>query len=122
MTGQLQDDTIERLLRELTPLALGAVVRRFHDFAAAEDAVQEASLDAALQWPCAGLPDNPRAWLTQVAFRRMTASGFSRSPARLLYHQNSDILVTWTGKSKNAYYHPYPSRDCESVAPSCQSA
>ena len=51
LTGQLQDDTIERLLRELTPLALGAVVRRFHDFAAAEDAVQEASLDAALKWP-----------------------------------------------------------------------
>ena len=83
MTGQLQDDTIERLLRELTPLALSAVVRRFHDFAAAEDAVQEASLDAALQWPRAGLPDNPRAWLTQVAFRRMTASDFSQKPCPL---------------------------------------
>src|SRR5262249_34847097 len=63
---------IEQLLRELTPQVLGAVVRRFHDFAAAEDAVQEASLAAALQWPREGLPDNPRAWLTQVAFRRMT--------------------------------------------------
>ena len=64
--------SIEQLLRELTPQVLGAVVRRFHDFAAAEDAVQEASLAAALQWPNEGLPDNPRAWLTQVAFRRMT--------------------------------------------------
>ena len=82
MTGQLQDDTIERLLRELTPLALGAVVRRFHDFAAAEDAVQEASLTAALQWPRAGLPDNPRAWLTQVAFRRMTDHLRSESARR----------------------------------------
>lgn len=63
---------IEQLLRELTPQVLGAVVRRFHDFAAAEDAVQEASLAAALQWPREGLPNNPRAWLTQVAFRRMT--------------------------------------------------
>lgn len=63
---------IEQLLRELTPQVLGAVVRRFHDFAAAEDAVQEASLAAALQWPREGLPDNPRAWLTQVAFRRLT--------------------------------------------------
>ena len=62
---------IEQLLRELTPQVLGAVVRRFHDFAAAEDAVQEASLAAALQWPREGLPNNPRAWLTQVAFRRM---------------------------------------------------
>jgi RNA polymerase sigma factor (sigma-70 family) len=63
---------IEQIVRELTPQVLGAVVRRFHDFAAAEDAVQEASLAAAIQWPREGLPNNPRAWLTQVAFRRMT--------------------------------------------------
>ena len=63
---------IEQLLRELTPQVLGTVVRRFRDFAAAEDAVQEASLAAAMQWPREGLPNNPRAWLTQVAFRRMT--------------------------------------------------
>ena len=50
---------------------LGTVVRRFHDFSAAEDAVQEAALAAAMQWPRDGLPENPRAWLTQVAFRRM---------------------------------------------------
>jgi RNA polymerase sigma factor (sigma-70 family) len=62
----------ERLLRELTPQVLGAVVRRFGDFAAAEDAVQEALLAAALQWPRQGLPDNPRGWLIQVARRRMT--------------------------------------------------
>jgi RNA polymerase sigma factor (sigma-70 family) len=46
-------------------------MRKFRDFAAAEDAVQEASLAATLQWPAEGLPSNPRAWLTQVAFRRM---------------------------------------------------
>ena len=61
----------EPLLRELTPQVLGTVVRRFRDFAAAEDAVQEASLAAAMQWPREGQPNNPRAWLTQVAFRRM---------------------------------------------------
>lgn len=65
------DVPIEHLLRELTPRVLGTVVRRFRDFAAAEDAVQEASLAAAMQWPREGRPDNPRAWLTQVAFRRM---------------------------------------------------
>ena len=74
---------IEQLLRELTPQVLGAVVRRFRDFAAAEDAVQEASLAAALQWPREGLPDNPRAWLTQVAFRRMTDQIRSDSARRL---------------------------------------
>ncbi len=62
---------LERLLRELTPQVLGSVVRRYRDFAAAEDVVQEASLAAAMQWPREGLPDNPRAWLTQVALRRM---------------------------------------------------
>ena len=71
MTTQAPDLPIEHLLRELTPQVLGSVVRRFRDFAAAEDAVQEAALAAALQWPRDGLPQNPRAWLTQVAFRRM---------------------------------------------------
>ena len=60
------------LLRELTPQVLGAVIRRFGDFAAAEDAVQEALLAAAMQWPDQGVPDNPRGWLIHVAARRMT--------------------------------------------------
>jgi RNA polymerase sigma factor (sigma-70 family) len=64
--------TGENLLRELAPQVLGAVVRRFGDFAAAEDAVQEALLAAALQWPEEGMPDNPRGWLIHVAARRMT--------------------------------------------------
>ncbi len=71
MTQPPSDVSLEQLLRELTPQVIGAVVRRFHDFAAAEDAVQEASLAASLQWPRDGFPDSPRAWLTQVAFRRM---------------------------------------------------
>ncbi len=62
----------EHLLRELAPQVLGAVVRRYGDFAAAEDAVQEALLVAATQWPAEGVPDNPRAWLIQVAARRMS--------------------------------------------------
>ena len=62
----------EHLLRDLAPRVLGFVVRRFGDFSAAEDAVQEALLAAALQWAEQGVPDNPRAWLIQVAVRRMT--------------------------------------------------
>lgn len=50
---------------------LAAVVRRFGDFYAAEDAVQEALLAAAQQWPTEGFPDNPRGWLIRVASRRM---------------------------------------------------
>jgi RNA polymerase sigma factor (sigma-70 family) len=62
----------EDLLRELAPQVLGALMRRFRDFDTAEDAVQEALLAAATQWPESGVPDNPRGWLIQVAFRRMT--------------------------------------------------
>ena len=71
-TEQSPEMAIEQVLRELTPQVVGIVTRRFHDFAAAEDAVQEASIAAATQWPREGMPENPRAWLTQVAFRRMT--------------------------------------------------
>lgn len=68
----LLDAASEHLLRELAPQVLGSVIRRFHDFAASEDAVQEALLAASLQWPREGVPDNPRGWLIQVAVRRMT--------------------------------------------------
>src|SRR6516162_2577113 len=66
------DATSEQLLRELASQVLGSVARRFHDFAAAEDAVQEAMVAAFTQWPQEGVPDNPRGWLIQVACRRMT--------------------------------------------------
>ena len=62
----------DELLRELAPQVVGAVVRRFGDFAAAEDAVQEALVAAATQWPTDGVPVNPRGWLIHVAARRMT--------------------------------------------------
>ncbi|MGW0804005.1 RNA polymerase sigma factor [Nonomuraea sp. NPDC002799] len=62
---------VEELLRELAPRVLGALVRRYEQFDACEDAVQEAMLDAAVQWPEQGVPDHPRAWLTTVATRRV---------------------------------------------------
>ena len=64
--------TGEHLLRDLAPQVLGAVVRRYGDFGAAEDAVQEALTAAAFQWPRTGVPENPRAWLIQVAARKLT--------------------------------------------------
>ena len=72
MTTHSLDAATEQLLRELTPQVIGAVVRRFGDFAAAEDAVQEALIAASIQWPREGLPANPRGWLIQVSVRRMT--------------------------------------------------
>lgn len=71
MNAGLNADS-EHLLRALAPQVLGAVMRRFREFGAAEDAVQEALMAAAVQWPREGLPDNPRGWLIQVASRRMS--------------------------------------------------
>jgi len=69
---ETRTDRVEPLLRELAPRVLGSIVRRFRDFAACEDAIQEALLAAATHWPREGVPDDPRAWLIRVAARRMT--------------------------------------------------
>jgi RNA polymerase sigma factor (sigma-70 family) len=66
------DISTEHLLRDLAPQVLGVVLHRFRDFSSAEDAVQEALIAAASQWPRDGVPDNPRGWLIRVAIRRMT--------------------------------------------------
>ena len=58
-------------MRQLAPQVLGTLVRRYGNFELSEDAVQEALLAAAVQWPASGLPDNPRGWLITVASRRL---------------------------------------------------
>jgi RNA polymerase sigma factor (sigma-70 family) len=63
--------SVEGLLRELAPQALGALVRRHGQFTACEDAVQEALLAAAKQWTKDEVPENPRGWLITVATRRL---------------------------------------------------
>ena len=63
---------VEDLLRQFAPQVLGSLVRRYGHFDLAEDAVQEALLAAALQWPEQGIPQNPRGWLITVAVRRLT--------------------------------------------------
>ncbi|GLY33265.1 RNA polymerase sigma factor [Kineosporia sp. NBRC 101731] len=65
---------MEHLLRDLSPQVLAVLVRRGTPFAAAEDALQEALLQAWSQWPDTGTPDNPRAWLITVASRRLVDS------------------------------------------------
>ncbi|MEU2611845.1 sigma-70 family RNA polymerase sigma factor [Micromonospora sp. NPDC007271] len=63
---------VEDLLRNLAPQVLGVLVRRHGQFDACEDAVQEALLAAATQWPEQGVPEHPRSWLVTVATRRLT--------------------------------------------------
>jgi len=63
---------VEDQLRRLTPQVLGALVRRYGHFDLCEDAVQEALLAAAIQWPEQGVPESPRGWLITVSSRRLT--------------------------------------------------
>jgi len=72
---------IEGLLRECAPQVLAALVRRYGRFGECEDAVQEALLAAALQWPAEGVPDRPRAWLLTVAGRALV-DGWRADSAR----------------------------------------
>ena len=90
MIAPLSETSGEHLLRELAPQVLGAVVRRYGDFAAAEDAVQEALLVAATKWQEEGVPDNPRAWLIQVAARRMS----DHLRAELARRRRETVVVT----------------------------
>jgi len=68
------DEPLQRLdesaLRALVPRVLAGLVRRGEDFDAAEDALQEALLEALRVWP-EHPPRDPRAWLTTVATRRL---------------------------------------------------
>jgi len=80
------DRDAEHLLRDLAPQVLGAVTRRYRDFTACEDAVQDALIAASQQWPRDGMPGNPRGWLIQVASRRMVDQIRSDSARREREH------------------------------------
>ena len=82
----------EDLLRILAPQVLGAVARRYGDFASAEDAVQEALVAAHRKWPTEGTPDDPRAWLVRVASRRMT-DHFRQEEAR---RRREELATSWS--------------------------
>jgi RNA polymerase sigma factor (sigma-70 family) len=82
---------VETLLRQLAPQVLGAVVRRYGHFDIAEDAVQEAMLAAATQWPNEGLPENAKGWLITVAGRRLTDLLRSEQARR----RREDTVARW---------------------------
>jgi RNA polymerase sigma factor (sigma-70 family) len=87
----VSETDVENLLRQLAPQVLGTVVRRYGHFDLAEDAVQEAMLAAATQWPSEGLPDNPKGWLITVAARRLTDVLRSEQARR----RREDTVARW---------------------------
>jgi RNA polymerase sigma factor (sigma-70 family) len=102
------DAKLGHLLRGLAPQVLGVVARRHDDFAAAEDAVQEALIAAAAQWPASGIPDNPKGWLYHVAMRRLTDQMRSESARR---RREEAVVGEMTG---DASYAPPPDADVAS--------
>jgi RNA polymerase sigma factor (sigma-70 family) len=93
----------EDLLRELAPQVLGALVRRYGNFADSEDAVQEALLAAATTWPAEGQPDNPLGWLIRVASRRL-ANQYRGDVAR---RRREELASAWSVNPPE----PAPARD-----------
>ena len=81
-----------RAVRRLVPEVLGALVRRYGHFDACEDAVQEALVAAAAQWPVQGWPENPREWLVTVASRRLADQ--LRSDAARRRREEADAIRT----------------------------
>jgi len=94
---------LEDLLRELAPQVLGALVRRYGDFADAEDAVQEALIAAAAAWPAEGRPDSPLGWLIRVASRRL-ANQYRSDGAR---RRREELAASWSASPPD----PSPARD-----------
>src|ERR1041384_5874380 len=74
--------------------ARGPLPRKHRDFAAAEDAVQEALLDASMQWPREGVPENPAGWLSRVALRRFTDHRRSDAARRRREEQLANELTS----------------------------
>lgn len=72
---------MEEIVRDLVPQVLGVLVRRGVDFATAEDAVQEALVEAVRRWPEAP-PADPKAWLVTVAWRKAVDAGRSDGARR----------------------------------------
>ena len=71
----------ELLVRELTPAVIGVLVDRGVDLATAEDAVQEALIQAALTWPDRQ-PADPKGWLVTVAWRKFLDARRSEASRR----------------------------------------
>jgi RNA polymerase sigma factor (sigma-70 family) len=72
---------LEAAIRAAAPRALAALVRRYGVFDQCEDAVQDALLEAFVQWRANGVPEQPIGWLISVASRRMM-DGWRRDNAR----------------------------------------
>ena len=87
------------VLRVVGPQVLGVLVRRGHDFAAAEDALQEALIEAHRTWADRA-PDDPKAWLVTVAGRKLVDA--HRSEAARRRREDAALLEPPPGPTEQA--------------------
>lgn len=88
------------LLRDLTPQVVAIVTRRSGDFDAAEDAVQEALVEAVRTWPERGVPEQPRGWLVTTAMRRLVDA--KRSESRRRDREHADHIAEPEGQETSS--------------------
>jgi predicted RNA polymerase sigma factor len=93
---------VERVLREVTPKALGIVARSW-SFGDAEDAVQEAAILAHAKWSDVGVPERPLGWLVRVAQRQLIARHRTDTARR----RREQIVVAWASTAPD----PVPAID-----------
>ncbi|HEX2839564.1 MAG TPA: RNA polymerase sigma factor [Phycisphaerales bacterium] len=70
MSGSATHRAIESVWRIEAPRIIAAIIRTTRNVSLAEEATQEALVEALQQWPTGGIPDNPGAWLLTTARRR----------------------------------------------------
>ncbi|MFI5843002.1 RNA polymerase sigma factor [Catenuloplanes sp. NPDC051500] len=101
----------EFLLRSLTPGVIGVLVRRGADFAAAEDAVQDALVEAVRRWP-SDPPRDPKGWLVTTAWHRFldaTRADTARRRREELVEPAAENPVTGVDDTLRLYFlcaHP----------------
>ncbi len=95
------DSTVEaaltRLAREQGGPVVALLARQFRDLDLADDAVQDALLDATRTWPTRGIPDEPGAWLRRTA-RNRAIDRWRRadSASRRTLAAAPDLLIDWS--------------------------
>ncbi len=108
---QTRSENLEGLLRQLAPQVLAGLTRRYGQFDACEDAVQEALLAAAQQWPDQGVPDHPSGWLVSVARRRL----IDEMRADRSRRAREDAAVEPERRREPALDEPQPAQDDDTL-------
>jgi len=100
VTGPDVDEAITTVWRRESPRVVAGLVRMTSDVALAEDLAQDALVAALEQWPGAGVPDNPGAWLMAVAKRRAVDAFRRAERDRARQEQLGHHLARDTGKEE----------------------